>query len=305
MKQFLILFLLNLCCTLLAFSQRTLREFVVEKDDSDSTQVFYKGKGCTPDVGVIVFYTTIPDLKFNLPDTPSRLKNVPVFDKENNCYVLCIQPTDTKIGGILQYSIAINANEYKPVPAFMVNSIKPGVAQYFKINPKISSSMPVTGNQGSNRIVAIQRFTNETAFARGVFYDKDNDLIGKQAVIVFSTKLASTNKFTLLEGLDYDKNQEEFQIADYQRLGANYLIKGTITEFGRKNETVRKRKYQIAQASISIRLIDVSTGQIVYAEEAKGEAKTDGTKTDYDPTLNDKAISDAISKLVNNINNLF
>jgi hypothetical protein len=148
--------------------------------------------------------------------------------------------------------------------------------------------------------VAVKRFANETAYARGVFYDKENDPIAKQAVTVLSTKLAQTKKFSLLE---WNKNQEEWQIADYQRLGTDYLIMGTITEFGRKNERMKKKKYQIVQTSISIRLIDVATGLIVYAKEEKGEAKTDGTATDYDATLSDKAISDAISKLVNNINN--
>ena len=134
MKHFLILLLLKLCSVALVFSQATLQEFVIEEDDNP--QVFYKGKGCTPDVGVIVFYTTIPDLKFSMPDTPSRLKNVSAFDKENNCYVLCIQPTDTKIGGIIQYSITITGTGYKPMPAFMVSDINAGKVQYFNIKLK-------------------------------------------------------------------------------------------------------------------------------------------------------------------------
>jgi len=289
--------------TICAFSQDILREFVVLEDDNP--QVFFKGKGCTPDDGVIVFYTTIPDLKFSMPDTPSRLKTVSPYDNENNCYVLCVQPTDTKIGGIMRYSIAITANGYKPMPAFMVTGIMPGVAQYFMIKPKTNSAMPGMGYDGSEPTVAIQRFSNETAYARGIFYDRENDPIGQQAVTILSTQLAQTEKFILFERPDRGKSQEEWQISDYQRFGADYLIMGTITEFGRKNENVRGKKYQIAQASISIRLVDVSTGQIVFAKEAKGEAKTDGKATDYDSTLGDKAIASAISKLVDNINKLF
>ncbi|MDR0231198.1 MAG: tetratricopeptide repeat protein [Dysgonamonadaceae bacterium] len=131
MKHCLFLLLLKLCGTALVFSQVTLQEFIIEKDDNP--QVFYKGKGCTPDVGVIVFYTTISDLKFSMPDTPSRLKNTPTFDKANNCYVLCVQPTDTKIGGIMQYSVAITGTGYKPMPAYMVSDINAGRAQHFKI----------------------------------------------------------------------------------------------------------------------------------------------------------------------------
>ena len=131
MKHCLILLLFELCNMVCIFSQGTLQEFVIEGDDNSQGLIIWKDKGCTPDVGVIVFYTTISNLKFSMPDTPNRLKNVSVFD--GNCYVLCVQPTDTKIGGIAQYSIAITAIGYKPMLAFMVSNVNAGVAQYFKI----------------------------------------------------------------------------------------------------------------------------------------------------------------------------
>jgi hypothetical protein len=294
MRLKIILFLLFLFLAGNLFSQGILNEFVIEKDDNP--EVFYKSKGCTPDDGVIVFYTTIPNLKFSMPDTPSRLKNTPVFDKTNNCYVLCVQPNDNEIGGITKYSIDITAEGYK---RGIVEDIKVQVnnTQSFTINPKIDQNSGV--RQGHK--VAVQRFSNETAYAKGFFYDKENDPIGKQATTVLSTKLASINKFILLE---WNENQKDWQIADYKKQGIDYLIAGSITEFGRNNVSVKKKKYQIAQATISIRLIDIATGQIVYAEEAKGEAKTDGKTMDYDPKLGDKAISDAISKLVENINKI-
>jgi curli biogenesis system outer membrane secretion channel CsgG len=171
--------------------------------------------------------------------------------------------------------------------------------------------------QGLKRKVAIARFSNETMYAKGIFYDKENDPVGKQALDILSAKLASSNKFILLERQDMDKILAELDIAGndvYQKVGADYLIIGSVTEFGRKNEgdaTVFSRsKTQIVQAGVSIRLVDVSTGQIIYSEEAKGEAETTnktsfglGKATDYDATLSDKAISAAISKLVENIIN--
>jgi curli biogenesis system outer membrane secretion channel CsgG len=171
--------------------------------------------------------------------------------------------------------------------------------------------------QSLKRKVAIARFSNETQYAKGIFYDKDNDPIGKQAVDILSTKLASTNKFILLERQDMDAVLEELKIAGnegYQKVGADYLIVGSVTEFGRKNvgdvNAFSRSKTQTVQAGVSIRLIDVSTGQIIYSEEAKGEAETTnktvmglGERTDYDATLGDKAISAAISKLVENIIN--
>ena len=171
--------------------------------------------------------------------------------------------------------------------------------------------------KGVKRKVAIARFSNETQYAKGLFYSKDNDPLGKQAVDILSTKLASTNKFILLERQDLDKILEELEITgndSYQKVGADYLIIGSITEFGRKNigdvNAFSRSKTQTVQAGVSIRLVDVTTGQIIYSEEAKGEAVTTnktvmglGERTDFDATLSDKAISVAISKLVENIIN--
>ncbi len=174
-----------------------------------------------------------------------------------------------------------------------------------------------TDKQVLKRKVAIARFSNETQYAKGVFYDKKNDPIGKQALDILSTKLAASNKFILLERQDMDKIEKEFEITGnkgVQKIGADYLIIGSVTEFGRKNvgnvKVFSRTKTQTVQASVSIRLVDVATGQIIYSEEAKGEAETKnhtvlglGERADYDATLSDKAISAAISKLVENIIN--
>ena len=48
------------------------------------------------------------------------------------------------------------------------------------------------------RKVAIGRFSNETQYAKGIFYDKENDPMGKQALDILSAKLAASGKFLLL-----------------------------------------------------------------------------------------------------------
>jgi curli biogenesis system outer membrane secretion channel CsgG len=184
-----------------------------------------------------------------------------------------------------------------------------------KVEPQIQEI--VKDDHSLKRVVAIARFSNETQYAKGIFYDKENDPIAKQAVDILSTKLASTNKFILLERQDMDKIVEEMKITGndtYQKVGADYLIIGSVTEFGRKNvgdvNAFSRSKTQTVEAGVSIRLVDASTGQIIYSEEAKGEAETTnktvmgmGERTGYDATLSDKAISAAISKLVENIIN--
>ncbi|MDR2927931.1 MAG: CsgG/HfaB family protein [Cytophagaceae bacterium] len=172
------------------------------------------------------------------------------------------------------------------------------------------------GEKSLKRKVAIGRFSNETQYAKSVFYDKDNDPMGKQASDILSTRLAASEKFLLIERQDYDKIVSELNTSGgiSDNIGADYLIIGSITEYGRKTVGTQKvfssSKEQVVEAGVSIRLVDVSTGMIVYSGEAKGDASAEdkrvmglGSTADFDATLSDKAISAAISKLVENIIN--
>lgn len=134
MKRYLVFLLFVLSNTVQTFPQETLQEFVIEKDTSSGITEIFKEYGCTPDDGVIVFNTTIPNLEFSIPDAPNRLKHVSPFDGRNKRYVLCVQPTDG-FGGYAKYVVLVNGRNYKP-EAMSVSAIKPMQAQYFKINPK-------------------------------------------------------------------------------------------------------------------------------------------------------------------------
>ncbi|NLX81129.1 MAG: penicillin-binding protein activator LpoB [Proteiniphilum sp.] len=166
------------------------------------------------------------------------------------------------------------------------------------------------------RKVAIGRFSNETQYAKGIFYDKENDPMGKQALDILSSKLAASGKFLLLERSDLATLLEESakEGNNLSSVGADYMIIGSITEFGRKNVgkagVFTDSKTQIVEAAVNVRLIDVSTGLIIYSDEAKGAAELTskttlgvGGRADYDATLSDKAISEAIGQLVENIIN--
>lgn len=163
------------------------------------------------------------------------------------------------------------------------------------------------------RKVAIGRFSNETQYAKGLFYDKENDPMRKQALDILSSKLASSGKFILLEREDLDILVKEAG-SEMNKIGADYIILGSITEFGRKTEGEQKvfssTKTQTVEAGVSIRLVEASTGLIIYSDEAKGYAETSAKQTmgiggtaGYDATLSDKAISSALSQLVENIIN--
>ena len=173
--------------------------------------------------------------------------------------------------------------------------------------------MAAQGEKTIKRKVAIGRFSNETQYAKGMFYDKENDPMRKQALDILSSKLAASGKFILLEREDLDILVSEAG-EGMNKIGADYIILGSITEFGRKTEGEQKvfssTKTQTVEAGVSIRLVEASTGLIIYSDEAKGYAETSSKQTmgiggsaGYDATLSDKAISAALSQLVENIIN--
>jgi len=166
------------------------------------------------------------------------------------------------------------------------------------------------------RKVAIGRFTNVTKQAQSIFYDQESDQLGKQAADILATKLVASEKFILIERQDYDKIVSELEMTNSvsQTIGADFLIIGSITELGRK--TIGSQKVfsnsikQVVEAGVSMRLVDVTTGLIIYSGEGKGNAEVQdkrvlglGQTADFDATLSDKAIGAAINQLVENIIN--
>jgi len=181
---------------------------------------------------------------------------------------------------------------------------------------QISETLKVKKNipSGLKRKVAIGRFTNETRYGQSFFIDKNNDKIGKQAMDILSAKLFQSGRFIMLERADLSKIEKELKMGNYAKLdnSADYLILGSISEFGRKETSdvgvFSRVKKQEAFAKVHIRIVDVSTGLIIYSEEGKGTSFSEagtvmgvGGKAGYNGQLNDKAIDAAISDLTSNI----
>ena len=192
---------------------------------------------------------------------------------------------------------------------------KPEIETLPEKKPQVSKPLTQEAPQRYlKRKVAIARFTNETKYGQSFFLDKNQDWIGKQAMDILSARLASTEKFMLLERADIERINKELALGNLSNLKipADYLIVGSVSEFGRKVTgdvgIFSRTKRQTAYAKVNIRLIDVYTSQIIYSEEGEGEAFSEagevlgvGGRAGYDSTLNDKAISAAISKLVSNV----
>jgi curli biogenesis system outer membrane secretion channel CsgG len=200
--------------------------------------------------------------------------------------------------------------------AALAVALIPSYAQVKTTRVESQVYAPAKSGKVLKRKVAIARFSNETQYGKGIFYDKENDPMAKQALDILTTRLASTGKFILLERSDIDKAILETGGTEAKRpeVPADYIIVGSITQFGRKNvgdvNLVSRAKTQIVEAAVSLRLVDVSSGKIIYSEEATGAAETKSKTTlgvggtaDFDATLSDKAISAAISQLTENIIN--
>ena len=180
--------------------------------------------------------------------------------------------------------------------------------------PVVSKTIENQPKHFIKRKVAIGRFTNETNYGKG-FFDKSSEHgIGRQAMDILSARLAASEKFIMLEREDMDLINSELEMNNLGsiNIAADYLILGSISEFGRNTTgevgVFTRTKKQTAFAKVNIRLVDVSTGQVIYSEEGSGEAFSEvgttlgaGSRAGYDSSLNDKVISAAISKLVNNI----
>lgn len=208
----------------------------------------------------------------------------------------------------LALGVAVLVSACAPMPE------TPKTAKIDKI-PVVSPTVSAAAQQRFlKRKVAIARFTDETRHGNSFFHTKNGDRIGKQAMDILSAKLASTDKFILLERADIAKINEELKMGglDNLKIPADYLIVGSISEFGRKTDSdvgiFSRTKKQLAYATVNIRLVDVKTGQIIYSEEGTGESSSAagstmgvGKRAGFDGTLGDKAISAAIGKMVSDV----
>ena len=177
-----------------------------------------------------------------------------------------------------------------------------------------STALSESGAAELKRMVAVARFSNETRSGQSFFLDSSGDRLGKQAADILSARLAATDRFLLFERLDSDEVDAEQSLAGLQAsgVGVDYLIVGSVSEFGRSNESdtgvFSRSKVQRAFAKVNVRLIEVASGRVVDAFEGAGEATTEtkrtlgvGSSAGFDQTLTDQAISAAISELVSEL----
>lgn len=164
------------------------------------------------------------------------------------------------------------------------------------------------------RKIALGRVSNETSYGKSLLRDNAGDPVGKQIADMLSKALTESGAYIVLERTDLSKLQDESKLTGTKQnlVGVDALIMGSLTEFGRKTvgETgfVSASKKQVAFAKIDVRVVDVVTGQSLFAASGAGESSTQtastfgfGSQAGYDSTLNDSSIRQAISEVVNRL----
>jgi len=166
------------------------------------------------------------------------------------------------------------------------------------------------------RKIALGRISNETNYGQSLLRDTSGDPLGKQVTDMLSKALTESGSYLVFERPDISKLKAESQLTGSQLnlIGVDALIVGSLTEFGRKTvgQTgfASASKKQVAFAKVDVRVVDSKTGHVFFATSGAGEASTEtastfgfGSQASYDGTLNDAAIRQAISEVVNKLAN--
>ena len=164
------------------------------------------------------------------------------------------------------------------------------------------------------RKIAIGRFSNSTNYGRALLSEGQKDPLAEQASDMLMTRLVDTGQFLVLERSDLDAVKDEAGITGTpsQLVGADALIIGSVTQFGRQTAGqvgfLSSTKRQLASATVEIRLVDAKTGVAFFSTSGSGNSSTEsgevagfGSRAAYDSTINGQAIAAAISDLTTNV----
>ena len=131
-KRLMVCLILFFSTLELSMAQERINEFVVDVDENHNPMTIYSSYGATPNDGVVIVNSTMPNLEFGIMSVAKeRLRKV-VHDKGKNRYVLIIQPNDNNYQ---QYTITINAKGFMQGKINDVE-VKAGLSSGFIVNTK-------------------------------------------------------------------------------------------------------------------------------------------------------------------------
>ena len=186
--------------------------------------------------------------------------------------------------------------------------------QAVKVEKPVTAAVAYTGPRSP---ISIGQFDNRSQYLRGIFSD-GVDRLGGQAKTLLVGHLQETGRFSVLDrdNLKGLSREAEFSGKAQSVQGADYMVTGDVTEFGRKETgdvqlfgILGAGKKQTAYSKVTLNVVDVQTSAVVYSASGAGEyALSDrevigfGGTSGYDSTLNGKvldlAIREAVDRLV-------
>jgi len=181
--------------------------------------------------------------------------------------------------------------------------------------PPVAPARQVT-HKGPKLRVGIVDFVNKSSYGAG--------RLGTSASDILTTELFKTGAFIMVERAQLKQvlgeqalgqtgvvNPESAAQAG-KVLGLNALVTGSISEFGvsttGSDYGIYKEKVQKAKCAVDVRVVDASTGQLLFADSGKGEFERKasevlgfGQRAGYDETLGSEALRSAITKFMDNL----
>lgn len=173
-----------------------------------------------------------------------------------------------------------------------------------------------TTYNGVKAPISVGKFDNRSSYNNGIFAD-GQDQLGGQAKTILVGHLQQTGRFSVLDRTNLSETAAEAKIKGKKQTlkGANYVITGDVTEFGRKVVgdhqlfgILGKGKEQVAYAKVTLNVVNAQTSEVVYSVQGAGEYSLSnreiigfGGTAGYDSTLNGKVLDLAIREAVNKL----
>ncbi len=175
---------------------------------------------------------------------------------------------------------------------------------------------PKIASKGPKKRVGIVDFVNKSTYGKG--------RLGSSASDILTTELFKTGAFIMVEREQLQKVLGEQALGQSgavnpataaqagKILGLNAIVTGSISQFGVKTEGkdygVYKQKIQKAECTVDVRVVDTTTGQLLFADSGSGvfEKKISevfglGQRGGYDETMGQNALRSAIVKFMDNL----
>ena len=179
--------------------------------------------------------------------------------------------------------------------------------------PKVAAAT-APAYQGARAPIAVGKFDNRSNYQRGIFSD-GIDRLGAQSKTILVSHLQQTNRFSVLDrdNLEESKQEAQYKGTAQSIKGADYLVTGAVSEFGRKDVgdkqlfgILGRGKSQVAYAKVTLNIVSAATSEVVFSVQGAGEYSLSerevlgfGSTAGYDATLNGKVLDLAIREAVN------